>query len=85
MNEVPDSMDPMDEMPQTLEGMLDEQITLQRKLLGLSDRLLNMTRVGKPDPVVHAIIKLSEVSALQTATQAKICEEIRELKEKGSY
>lgn len=84
MSEVPDSMDPMDEMPQTLEGMIDTQIDLQQQLLKLSDQLLAMTKVGKPDPILHTLMKLGELSSLQTATQAKICEEIRKLKKKGS-
>lgn len=83
MSDVPEALDPMDEMPQTLSGMLDEQIDLQRQLLRLTDHLLAMTNVGTPDPLIHTLIKLCEVSSLQTATHAKIGEEIRELKEKG--
>jgi len=73
----------MEEMPRTLDGMIEAQIGLQKKLLELTDRLVCLTQVGKYDPAIHAVIKLCEVSALQTATQAKICEEIRELKERG--
>ena len=83
MSEVPDIMDPMDEMPQTLQGMLSELIELSRKMLGISDRLISATQVGTPDPLVHGVIKLGEITSLMTATLAKVCEEVRELKEKG--
>ena len=84
MAEIPDSMDPLDEMPQTLDGMLDEILDHGRKLLKISDRILALTRVGQPDPVLHGILKLSEIVSLQTAAIAKLAEEVRELKEKGS-
>lgn len=83
MSEIPDSMDPLDEMPQTLQGMLSELIELSRKMLAISDQLITVTRVGKPDPLIHGVIKLGEITSLTTATIAKVCEELRKLKEKG--
>lgn len=76
MSEIPDSFDPNEEMPQTWDGILEELLDHSRQLLKLSEQLLAITRVGKPDPVVHSILKLSEIASLQTAAIAKLIEEL---------
>lgn len=79
MSEVPDTFDPSNEAPQTLRGMIEEQLALGRDLLARTDQVLLLVRIGKPDPLVGMLVKMAEMLQLQQMVNAAFKEELDKL------
>jgi len=75
--EIPDSFDPINEVPRTLDGMLSELIDLGHDMLAMSRLLVDSAKVGVPDPLVHTVLKMASLVSLQTMTIAKLIEELK--------
>lgn len=75
-SEIPDSFDPNNEVPQTLEGMLREYHSICEDLLKCTDKLLAVVEVGKPDPLIEMVMRQAELIQLQNMINVSLLEKL---------